>query len=67
MLIALFAPNDELTAIFRIAGLALWVIAAFAGARAGRRVGGAAGLLALGLAVFFLPTVWQEADAAFGG
>lgn len=66
MFFALFEPNDELTAIFRIAGAVLWVLAAFAGTRAGKRVGGATGLLGLGLAVFFLPTVWQEANAAFG-
>ena len=66
MLVALLEPNDELTAIFRIAGIVLWVLSAFASGRVGTRVGGATGLVALGLAVFFFPTMWQEADAAFG-
>ena len=65
MLFALFEPNDELTAIFRIAGIVIWVVSAFASGRFGGRVGGAVGLVGLGLAVFFFPTMWQEADAAF--
>jgi hypothetical protein len=32
----------------------------------GGRVGGGVGLVGLGLAVFFFPNMWQEADAAFG-
>jgi hypothetical protein len=66
MLFAIFEPNDELTAIFRIAGIALWVVSALAGGRFGSRVGGGVGLVGLGLAVFFFPNMWQEADAAFG-
>jgi hypothetical protein len=66
MVLALLEPNDELTALFRIAGIILWVVAAFASGRLGHRVGGAVGLVALGLAVFFFPNMWQEADAAFG-
>ena len=64
MVLALFEPGDELTAIFRIAGIVLWVVAALA-SPVGRRVGGATGLIGLGLAVFFFPNMWQEADAAF--
>jgi hypothetical protein len=66
MVLALFEPNDELTAIFRIVGVALWAVSAFASGRLGGRVGGAVGLVGLGLAVFFFPSMWQEADAAFG-
>jgi hypothetical protein len=66
MFLAILEPNDELTAIFRIAGIAIWLVAAFAGGRVGGRLGGAVGLVALGLAVFFFPSMWQEADAAFG-
>jgi hypothetical protein len=66
MILALFEPNDELTAIFRIVGVALWVLAGVASGRLGARVGGSVGLVGLGLAVFFFPTMWQEADAAFG-
>jgi hypothetical protein len=64
-LLAVFEPNDELTAIFYIAAIALWVIAAFAGAAIARWAGGSVGLTALGLAVFFFPTVWNTVDAAF--
>jgi hypothetical protein len=66
MLLALFEPNDELTAIFYIAAVALWVLAAFAGGTVGRRAGGAIGLTALGLAVFWFPTMWNTCDVAFG-
>lgn len=66
MVLALFEPDDELTAIFRIAGIALWVISAIPfGRRLDSRVGGALGFVDLGLAVFFFPNMWQEADAAF--
>jgi hypothetical protein len=66
MILALFEPNDELTAIFYIAAVVIWVLAAFASGTVGRRTGGAIGLTALGLAVFFFPTMWNTADAAFG-
>ena len=66
MILALFEPNDELTAIFYIAAVVSWVLAAFASGTVGRRTGGAIGLVALGLAVYFFPTMWQTADAAFG-
>lgn len=68
MILALFEPNDELTATFRIAGIVIWLLSVFASGRArlAARLGGATGLIALGLAVFFFPNMWQEADAAFG-
>ena len=65
-LLAVFEPNDEWTAIFYIAAIALWVVAAFAGTTIGSRAGGSVGVTALGLAVFFFPTVWNTVDAAFG-
>ena len=65
-LLAIFEPNDEWTAIFYIAAIVIWVLAAFAGPALASRAGGSVGLVALGLAVFFLPTVWNTADAAFG-
>jgi hypothetical protein len=64
-MLALFEPTDELTAIFKIAGVALWVLAAFASGTVGRRTGGAIGLVALGLAVFLFPDMWTTADVAF--
>ena len=66
VLAALFGPRDELTAIFYIAAIVLWVLAAFAGGTFGRRTGGAVGLVALGLAVFWFPTMWNTCDLAFG-
>ena len=66
MVLALFEPNDELTAMFRMAGIVLWLASAFASKRFAGRAGGAVGLVGLGLAVFFFPNMWQEADAAFG-
>ena len=65
MLLAFFEPGDELTALFRIAGIVIWVLGAFPRGRTGQRLGGVTAI-ALGLAVFFFPTMWQEADAAFG-
>ena len=58
-------PANELTAIFKIAGVVLWVLAAFAGPIVGRRAGGAVGLVALGLAAFLFPDMWVTADQAF--
>jgi hypothetical protein len=64
--LALFEANTELTALFRIVAVALWFLAAFPfGGRFSGRVGGSIGLVALGLAIFFFPTMWQEAVAAF--
>jgi hypothetical protein len=66
VILAIFEPNDELTAIFRIAGIALWALSAIPfGGRFSGRLGGSIGLVGLGLAVFFFPNMWQEADAAF--
>ena len=66
MLLAIFEPGDELSALFRIAGIVIWILGAFPRGRSGQRLGGVTGAIALGLAVFFFPTMWQEADAAFG-
>jgi hypothetical protein len=64
--LALFEPNTELTALFRIAAIVLWFLAAFPfGGRFSGRVGGSIGLVALGLALFFFPPMWREAVAAF--
>lgn len=65
MFLAVFEPDSELTAIFQIAAIVLWVLAAFAGATFGRRTGGGVGLAALGLAAFFFPTMWNTVDTAF--
>jgi len=66
MLAALFGPKDEITAIFYLVAVVLYVLAAFAGGTMGRRTGGAVGLVALGLAFQLFPTMWTTFDAAFG-
>ncbi|MGI8796559.1 MAG: hypothetical protein ACR2IR_08310 [Acidimicrobiia bacterium] len=66
MLAALFGPKDEITAIFYLVAVVLYVLAAFAGGTMGRRTGGAVGLVALGLAFQAFPTMWTTFDAAFG-
>ena len=65
MLLALFEPRDESTAIVYILALVAFVLAAFAGGTVGRRTGGGIGLVAIGLALFILPTVWNTCDVAF--
>jgi hypothetical protein len=65
MFATLFGPTDELTAVFYVIAVALYVLAAFAAPTLGRRTGGAAGLVALGLAFQLFPTMWNTFDAAF--
>jgi hypothetical protein len=65
MVATLFARNDELTAIFLLIGVVCFVLAAFAGPRLGRRAGGSIGLVGLGLAFVYFPTMWETMDAAF--
>jgi hypothetical protein len=45
--------------------VACFVVAAFAGTTVGRRAGGSVGLVAIGLAFFVFPTMWNQVDAAF--
>ena len=65
MFATVFGPADDLTAIFYIVAVALYVLAAFAGGMVGRRTGGSIGLVALGLAFQLFPTMWNTIDAAF--
>ena len=65
MLFALFEPNSELTALFYLAAVVVWGLAAFARTAIGRRAGGPIRLVALGLALFVFPAMWQTMDAAF--
>lgn len=65
MVLALFEPNSEETALFFLAAVVVWVLAAFAGTTMGRRTGGAIGLVSLGLALFLFPMMWRTMDAAF--
>jgi hypothetical protein len=63
--LAAFGPTDESTAIIYIAGFACFIIAAFFGSVAGRFAGGGIGLIALGLALWIFPLMWNTVDAAF--
>jgi hypothetical protein len=65
MIYALFEPDSELTALFYLGAIVVWLLAAFAGASWGRRTGGSIGLVALGLALFVFPTMWRTMDVAF--
>jgi len=64
MILALFQPRDELTAIFYLAAVIVFIVAAFASG-VGKRTGGQTGLVAIGLALWLFPTMWQTMDAAF--
>jgi hypothetical protein len=65
MVFALFEPDSELTALFYLGAIVVWVLAAFASTAVSRRAGGAIGLVALGLALFVFPTMWRTMDVAF--
>lgn len=65
MIFALFEADSELTALFLLAAVVVWGLAAFAGPTMGRRTGGAIGLVALGLALYVFPMMWRTMDAAF--
>ena len=65
MLVTVFGPADELTAVFYVVAVVLYVLAAFAAGTVGRRTGGAIGLVALGLAFQLFPGMWNTFDAAF--
>ena len=65
MFATIFGPADELTAVFYVIAVVLYVVAAFAAGTVGRRTGGAIGLVGLGLAFQFFPTMWNTFDAAF--
>lgn len=65
MMLALFEPRSEETALFYLAAVVLFGLAAFAGATLGRRAGGPIGLVGLGLGLFVFPTMWRAMDAAF--
>ena len=64
-LAATFAAGSEETAIFLIAAVVAFALAAFASGVAGRYPGGAVGLIATGLALYVVPTAWNAADVAF--
>jgi hypothetical protein len=62
---AAFAPTDPSTAIVYIAAVACFALAAFVAPAAERFPGGAIGLIALGLALWLFPLMWNTASLAF--
>jgi hypothetical protein len=60
-----FAPGSEETALFLIAAVVCFVLAAFFSPVAGRFPGGSLGLIALGLALWLTPGAWNAAEVAF--
>ena len=64
-IIGAFGPTDESTAVIYIAGFACFIIAAFFGGLAGRFRAGSGGLVALGLALWIFPLMWNTVDVAF--
>ena len=66
MLLAAFEPGSKEAAIFYLIAIICFGLAAFSGSGIGRRAGGAGvGLVGLGLAFFFFPSMWNAFDAAF--
>ncbi len=64
-LLALFEPDAKSTAVFYLAAVICFGLAAFAAAVAGRFPGGANGLVAVGLGLWLFPLMWRTFDAAF--
>lgn len=63
--LAAFAFGSEETAIFLIAAVVAFALAAFSAPAAGRFPGGSLGLIAVGLLLATFPSMWQNIDAAF--
>jgi hypothetical protein len=57
--------GDEITAILYIAAFVCFLMAAFTFGLAGGWRGGSIGLVALGLACWIFPLMWNTVDAAF--
>jgi hypothetical protein len=62
---AAFAPTDVSTAIVYVAGVVCFALGAFSASTASRFPGGSLGLIALGLALWLWPIMWNTVDAAF--
>jgi hypothetical protein len=63
--LAAFGPTSPETAIFYIAAVVCFVLAALPAATANRLPGGALRLLALGLGLWLWPLMWVTVKAAF--
>lgn len=64
-LIAAFSPTDPSTAIIYIGAFACFAVAAFVAPASQRFPGGPLGLIALGLALWLFPLMWNTASVAF--
>jgi hypothetical protein len=64
-MLATFGPFSQETAIFLIASVVCFALAAFFGPVAGRFPGGPLGLIGLGLGLWVFPTMWNTAHVAF--
>jgi hypothetical protein len=62
---AAFGPTDPSTALVYIAAVACFALAAFVAPAATRFPGGALGLIALGLALWLFPMMWNTSRLAF--
>jgi hypothetical protein len=65
MILAAFGPNDEITAIFQLIAVVLWILGAVSVAAAGRLAGGPPSFVAAGLAFWFFPVMWNTMERAF--
>jgi hypothetical protein len=63
--LAAFSPADPSTAIIYIAAVACFALAAFVAPAATRFPAGALGLIALGLALWLFPLMWNTVQVAF--
>jgi len=63
--LAAFGPGSTETAIFYIAAVVCFGLAAFASAFAHKLPGGALGLIAIGLALWLWPLMWNTTRIAF--
>ncbi len=63
--LAAFAPTDPSTAIVYVAAVVCFAFAAFVAPAATRFPGGAIGLIALGLALWLFPQMWNTVRLAF--
>jgi hypothetical protein len=63
--LAAFSPADPSTALVYIASVACFALAAFVAPAATRFPAGALGLIALGLALWLFPLMWNTAQIAF--
>jgi hypothetical protein len=62
---AAFGPASKETAIFLIAAVVCFALAAVGSSAAKRLPGGALGLIALGLGLWLFPAMWTTVDVAF--